>query len=427
MHIGSTLSFLYRSGDLSDSVSLNEDAINIFLECDGCSSFDRIVHNLSFKTGEDVDEIKDVVGSFILDNKYLDVLDEAEFRRIIITGSRDLQVPLHLLVELTDYCNWDCKHCFNDSSSFKHGFIDSASLIIFLREMSAMGCDTVNLSGGEPLAHPQFSEIVEEASKLFRKVVILSNGTLINENIIGVLKKYRDRIILRLTLNSSTGFIMDDFVGKSGAFNRVNEVISLVVNEGINVEVAMICTHYNMDDMVDVAKLSRKLGASKLEIGIITSVGRAIDHKDLIFSEDGFSKLEDKVKLLIDEFGDYISKSEEYQAMSEDSDAFHSGNCGVGFRSISVTSTGDVKLCPIDVNNFYPIGNVLDEDFKSVLCRMEKFRFDKIDTPQVTICGTCEHLFFCSGCIVKGFIMHDRIGKECVWGEKYLTLYNNSG
>jgi radical SAM protein with 4Fe4S-binding SPASM domain len=422
LHLGSISSFLYESGDLSESVHhLNEDAINIFLECDGCSSIDKIIHNLSFKTGEDVDEIKDVVGSFILDNEYLDILDKAESRESFVTGSKDFQVPLHLLVELTDYCNWNCKHCFNDSSSFKHDFIDSTSLIIFLREMASMGCNTINFSGGEPLAHPQFSLILKEASKLFSKVVILSNGTLINSEHISVLKNIKNKITLRLTLNSSTSDFMDDFVGRSGAFNRVNEVISLVSNEGINVEVAMICTPHNYTDMVDVAKLSEKLGSSKLEIGIITSEGRAIDHNDLIFSSDGFSKFEDEFKLLVDEFGDYISKSEEYNARSEDSDvAFHTGNCGVGVRSMSVTPQGDIKLCPINVNNFYRIGNVLDEDFKSVLLKMEKFRFDKIDVPQVTICGGCQHLFFCSNCIVKGFIMHDRIGNECVWGEKYI-------
>jgi len=423
LHFGSTLSFCYNQSEYSNIVSLNEDAINIFLECDGLSSIDKIIHNLSSKYGENVDEIRDVVSSFILNSKYLDVLDKAEFREIVITGSKDLQVPLHLLVELTDFCNWNCKHCFNDSSSCKHDFIDSTKLISFLREMSANGVNILNFSGGEPLSHPQFNVIVDEASKLFQKVVILSNGTLINEKHVDCFKKYEDKITLRLTVNSSTFEYMDDFVGKSGAFNRVNEVISLLVSAGINVEVAMICTPYNDDDMVDVAKLSKKLGASKLEIGVITSIGRAADYDDLIFSEDGFFKFEDKVKLLIDEFGDYIAKSEEYQAMSEDnkSDAFQVGNCGVGIRTISVTSTGKVKLCPIDVNSFFSIGNVLDEDLKSVLLRMEKFRFDKIDFPQVAVCGSCQHLSFCSNCVVKGVIMHNKLGSYCIWGEKYLS------
>ncbi|MDR2544161.1 MAG: radical SAM protein [Methanobrevibacter sp.] len=429
LHFGSTLSFLYKSKNVSYFISLNEDATNIFLECDGLSSIDKITHNLSSKYGEDYDEIKDVVSSFILNNKYLDIFDEPKPREIVITGSKDLQSPLHLLFELTDFCNWNCKHCFNDSSSLQDDFIDSTKLISFLRQMSNMGVNTLNLSGGEPLFHPQFNEIVEEASKLFKKIIILSNGTLINEKHIDIFKKYKDKITLRLTLNSSTFEYMDDFVGKSGAFNRVNEVISLVASEGVNVEVAMICTPYNMDDMVDVAKLSRKLGASKLEIGIITSIGRAIDYEDYIFSEDSLSEFEDKYRLFVDEFRDYmftseefqIMKSEEFQIMIENSknDAFRKGNCGVGLRSISVTSTGKVKLCPIDVNSFFNMGNVLEEDLKSVFLRMEKFGFDKMDVPQIMVCGQCQHLSFCSNCIVKGFIMYNKLGSQCLWGEKY--------
>ncbi|MDR2545344.1 MAG: PqqD family peptide modification chaperone [Methanobrevibacter sp.] len=423
LHLGSSLSFLYDFEDLSDCVSLNTDAINILRECDGLSNIEEIIHNLSSKYGEDPEEIKDVVSFFILNNKYLDIFDEPKPREIVITGSKDLQVPLHLLVELTDFCNWNCKHCFNDSSPIKHDFIDKDKLINFLRELGAMGTNTLNLSGGEPLSHPQLDEIVEVASKLFQRIVILSNGTLINEKHIDVFKKYKDKITLRLTLNSSTSEYMDDFVGKSGAFNKVNEVISQVSSEGVNVEVAMVCTPYNKDDRINVANLSRKLGASKVEIGIITSIGRATDYDDLIFSPDDFRMFEDKVRLLIDEFGDYIGKSEEYQAMSDDNEnsAFQAGNCGVGLRTISVTPTGKVKLCPIDVNSFFSVGNVLDEDLKSVLLRMEKIGFDKIDKPQATICGQCEHLFFCSNCIVKAVLMNNKIGNsKCVWGEKYL-------
>ncbi|MDR2544925.1 MAG: radical SAM protein [Methanobrevibacter sp.] len=422
LNVGPIASYLYNVKDtMLKNVLLNNDAVNIFTKCDGLNSIDMISQDLSSEYGENFEDIKNIVSSFILNTNYFEILDEPEFRKVELTGFEDLQVPLHLLVELTDYCNYYCKHCFNDSSSNKNTFIDADKLLSFLNEISEMGVHTIDLSGGEPLNHPKFNEIVEFASKMFKKVTIISNGTLINKKHIDIFKKYKDKITLRLTLNSSTPDHMDDFCGKVGAFNKVMKIIPLLVKEGVNVEAAMNVTPFNQDDIEDTLKLSMDLGCSKLELGIISPMGRAMDNNELVFSDEEFFNFENEVNRIIEVYKDYISKSEEYNAMSEiNSGEFSLGNCGAGVKSISISPLGNAKLCPIDVNPYFTMGNVLNENLKDVLLRIGEFRFDKINKPQPMDCGSCDHLKFCQHCIVKGCIQYKEIGNQCFWGEKYL-------
>ena len=59
-----------------------------------------------------------------------------------------------------------------------------------LELLSSQGVMQINLTGGEPLAHPQFFEILEKACSLFPNVVILSNGALMTEEVLEKIHQY---------------------------------------------------------------------------------------------------------------------------------------------------------------------------------------------------------------------------------------------
>jgi MoaA/NifB/PqqE/SkfB family radical SAM enzyme len=116
-------------------------------------------------------------------SKYLD-------RKTVVTGVHtdkdrvffeDL-TPLLVQVELTEACNLSCRFCYN---SQRPVFNETASTILqTLAEQEVM---QVTLSGGEPLLHPSFFSILDQAVKSFPHVILLSNGTLMDERTLDLL------------------------------------------------------------------------------------------------------------------------------------------------------------------------------------------------------------------------------------------------
>jgi MoaA/NifB/PqqE/SkfB family radical SAM enzyme len=60
-----------------------------------------------------------------------------------------------------------------------------------LDELAEMGSFYLSISGGEALTHPDFFEIIRHARKKNFCMTLITNGTLINENVAVRLEEYR--------------------------------------------------------------------------------------------------------------------------------------------------------------------------------------------------------------------------------------------
>ena len=62
-----------------------------------------------------------------------------------------------LTIEITDYCPNNCSYCSSFSGPEKNTFIDVKKVEEILKDKI---WDRINISGGEPLAHPNFYQIL---------------------------------------------------------------------------------------------------------------------------------------------------------------------------------------------------------------------------------------------------------------------------
>ena len=91
-------------------------------------------------------------------------------------------------LEITRRCDLNCSYCYqtSDSSSDKTLFQIEKELITILRLRKT---DTILISGGEPLLHPELERIVNMVSAHHVKPVLLTNGNSLNEDKVRSLKK----------------------------------------------------------------------------------------------------------------------------------------------------------------------------------------------------------------------------------------------
>ena len=79
------------------------------------------------------------------------------------TTSGSLRAPLYIAWQLTNECNLACLHCIEESGPGK-AFPDEmskAQLFEVLRQIADDDVPYLSFSGGEPMLHPHFFEMVE--------------------------------------------------------------------------------------------------------------------------------------------------------------------------------------------------------------------------------------------------------------------------
>ena len=118
---------------------------------------------------------------------------------------------------ITRTCNLRCIHCYSDSESMRYpGELTWEQMQAVVEDLAAYQVPSLLLSGGEPLIHPHFLDLVELASGKGLKLTISTNGTLITPEKAAMLKA-AEVAYVGISLDG-IGDIHDHFRGKKGAF-----------------------------------------------------------------------------------------------------------------------------------------------------------------------------------------------------------------
>jgi len=76
-------------------------------------------------------------------------------------------------IEITTYCPYNCNYCSTNAT--ENGIhIDTETIKQFLHN-KIQATDRINISGGEPLSHPKFYEILQLCKKLTPDVWVYTN------------------------------------------------------------------------------------------------------------------------------------------------------------------------------------------------------------------------------------------------------------
>ena len=79
---------------------------------------------------------------------------------------------VEVTVEITQYCPYECKYCSSNASP-KGKHLKKGRILLFLKDLKNV--TRINISGGEPLSHPDFYEILEKCYEITPKVWVYSN------------------------------------------------------------------------------------------------------------------------------------------------------------------------------------------------------------------------------------------------------------
>lgn len=166
-----------------------------------------------------------------------------------------IPTPRKVDIEITSRCNLRCKYCFHFSSpSDVVDDLPKEEWFVFFEELRDCAVTEVCLSGGEPFIREDLGGIINSIISNRMRFHILSNGTLITDDIAALIASTRRCNEVQVSIDGSVSITHDSFRGK-GSFYKAVEGIKHLLNHKVPVGVRVTIHKQNVDDLENIARL----------------------------------------------------------------------------------------------------------------------------------------------------------------------------
>ena len=283
--------------------------------------------------------------------------------------------PIHIDVGFTDYCNNKCIWCWTQYETGKRGksMIKTKVLLNFLKQAKNEGLKAITAIGsGEPLLHPKADYLIEEIGKIGLKQGMYTNGILLGKNNFETI--LRNLTFLRVSLDAATPRThLKLHRGQKGDFQRViNGIESLVQNrenKSPTIGVQFVTSQYNIDESIQVAKLTREIGVDYIAYKPMMKNPLNPKHdKNILTLNNKIKDIFEELKSFSNENFKVYVKEDQFKTIFEQELGKKNYEICLGHRfSPSLYSDGTLWLCcNMGGHPNFDLGNIYDSSFKDI-------------------------------------------------------------
>jgi antilisterial bacteriocin subtilosin biosynthesis protein AlbA len=395
-----------------DEYELSESASTIYRKCDGRKTVSAIAEELGQEWQLKVTELVD----FLMDaakRGFVTFSREVGSVPIVTIGHADTYSPHIVSLEVTTSCNIACTYCYGCYGPDKKEQFPFERAESFFDELLALGVRGVELTGGEPFAHPRFADLYRMAFERFDIVAVISNGVLWRPVHFEILEKYRHKAYVQISIDGSNEEVSARVRQKHNTFEQTMATVRRLVELDVLLRVACVVTQENVHDLRNMAQLVKDAGVKMFAMGVADGIGRGSeltypDGKSLVnYTSPHSAALVEAVAAVNREFGEIMygirRVQEEYEKMFPGEDvkaALH--NCGAGHSMVAIRANGDVTGCQYMQDRVAHLGNVLEGDvavpFNGVKSRLMREFYKDHNDPS---CMHCSYNGHCANCMVR--------------------------
>src|SRR5450631_3350050 len=145
-----------------------------------------------------------------------------------------LRPPGMLTLAITGACNLSCCHCWvSAGEASSHAHVPLVTLRRLVKEFAAIGGDGIRITGGEPLCHPHWQDIMQYSRSLgFNKIALQTNAMLLRDEHLAALRELDfPGLSIQVSLDGATART-HDLVRGEGACSVAMQGIMKLVQEG---------------------------------------------------------------------------------------------------------------------------------------------------------------------------------------------------
>jgi heme b synthase len=325
--------------------------------------------------------------------------------------------PLRMIAwELTRSCNLACVHCRASAEYGPYeGELSTQEVFRVMDEIASFSKPVIILTGGEPLLRPDIFEVASYGTAKGFRMVMATNGTLFNEEIIQKMKTSGIQRI-SISIDGPTAETHDAFRKVKGSFVGSLRGIEMAKKGGIEFQINTTITQVNLQRIPEILRLAVDLGAVALHFFLLVPTGRGKELKDQEISAQDYEKTLhwfydqiDKVPLQLKATcAPHYYRILRQRAKKEGKkvtpkihglDAMTRGCLG-GISFCFISHVGQVQPCGyLELNG----GNVREKHFREIWVKSDVFQNLRNTDGYQGKCGRCEFRKVCGGCRARAY------------------------
>ncbi len=277
-----------------------------------------------------------------------------------------LSAPTSVDIFITGRCNLKCIHCFSNREDEILHELSFEQLESIFDQLEKMRVLEVRINGGEPFLHTDIDKILSSLERRKFRRVILTNGTMLNNKNVKLLKE--SNTIPTISLDDSNPDGHDSFRGVKGSFNRTIKALKLLQKHNVQYGINTSLHRKNLNRYEDIIKLAIKHGAYRIAFLDMKLWGRMKRNKEWLPTYDEYEKMiisltiaklkyKRKIDVSLDVFL-FCRPLEE--SIQEAKKGYVS--CQAGRNRLSIDSEGSVYPCNLVLSDpYWRIGNIKNE------------------------------------------------------------------
>ena len=261
---------------------------------------------------------------------------------------------------ITHECNLRCSHCYQEDYSAEKSYPELEMIFFqyhdFCCKYNFKG--HINFTGGEPFLSENLFPLLDLCEKYGYTFGILTNGTLLNQDIADILSKYNNLCFVQVSIDGIRE--THDMIRGKGSFDLAFSGLKFLKKSGIQTMVSFTCHRGNLNELKKVIRIIRKNKIDRFWTDRLIPMGC---NSEDIMSTDEFREY---IRILTYEHNRKSSLFHHYTTdvhlnralqFSEGGNCYY--QCSAGVSLLTVLADGTLLPCrrlPV------PVGNCFDSD-----------------------------------------------------------------
>lgn len=301
--------------------------------------------------------------------------------------------------ELTQNCNFGCKHCYCANKNSKSLSTQTVKDILDkLRNANVLG---ITFTGGEVLMRKDFLDIYMYAKKLGFFITVFTNASLITDEIIDVFSKYKPYAV-EITLYGTNEKEYGSFTGKEENFLKVMHNIDRLYQNNVTIQLKTVAVKSAYKSLIsgEYQKIADKYGV-------------ALNYDPIIFPRhDGNQdplqhRLTPRESVYLDSLDpNRVSQWKERIQMDGDPFKFR---CTGGVSRLSIDYEGNASICGLYRGESI---SLIDNDIETVRSHLLDVHNRIVKLAEESSCNSCKHRKICKWCPVYSSLENGTLDKK---------------